>query len=294
MNAFTIKDIENLTGIKAHTIRIWEQRYHFLKPERTGTNIRYYNNEELKKILNISLLNKFGYKISHIDKMTDEEINNKILQLSQLQALQERIIHDLIQSMIGLDLDNFEDILDKHIEAKGIEKTIHQIIFPFMERIGVLWLAGHINPAQEHLVSNIVRQKILVGTESLMPILHQQKTALLFLPEGEFHELGLLYMQYFLKNQGYKVIYLGANIPVSDIEYVVRMKLPDLLYTHITTASNGFSFDRFITQAVKKFHEIPIIISGRLASTYEKRLPEKITFKKSLSEVTDYILQSLG
>ncbi|WP_336515203.1 MerR family transcriptional regulator [Pollutibacter soli] len=293
MNAFTIKDLENLTGIKAHTIRIWEQRYHFLKPERTDTNIRYYNNEELKKILNISLLNKFGYKISHIDKMDDEEINNKILQLSQLQALQERIIHDLIQSMISLDLDLFEETLNKHIEVKGIEKTIHQIIFPFMERIGVLWLAGHINPAQEHLVSNIVRQKILVGTESLSPVIHQPKTALLFLPEGEFHELGLLYMQYFLKNRGFRVIYLGANIPAVDIEYVVKMKTPDFLYTHITAASNGFSFDRFITQAVKKFGEIPMIISGRLASTYEKRLPDKITFKKSLSEVTDHISQLL-
>lgn len=294
MNAFTIKDLENLTGIKAHTIRIWEQRYHFLKPERTGTNIRYYNNDELKKILNISLLNKFGYKISHIDKMTEEEINNKILQLSQLQALQERVIHDLIQSMIALDLDNFEEIVDNHIAAKGIEKTIHQILFPFMERIGVLWLAGHINPAQEHLVSNIVRQKILVGIESVMPVLHRQKTALLFLPEGEFHELGLLYMQYFLKNQGYKVIYLGANIPVSDIEYVIKVKLPDLLYTHITTAANGFNLDKFIAQAVKKFGEIPIIVSGRLASTYEKRLPEKITFKRSLSEVAAYISQSLN
>lgn len=289
MNAFTIKDLENLTGIKAHTIRIWEQRYHFLKPERTGTNIRYYNNDELKKILNISLLNKFGYKISQIDRMTEDEINNKILQLSQFQALQERIIHDLIESMIGLDLDKFEETLDNHIEVKGIEKTIHQIIFPFMERIGVLWLAGHINPAQEHLVSNIVRQKILMGTENLMPVSHQRETALLFLPEGEFHELGLLYMQYFLKNRGYKVIYLGANISVNDIGYVIKMKMPDFLYTHITTASNGFNFDRFITQIVKKFGETPMIISGRLASTYEKRLPEKVTFKKSLSEVTDYI-----
>ncbi len=289
MNAFTIKDLENLTGIKAHTIRIWEQRYHFLKPGRTQTNIRYYTNDELKKILNISLLNKFGYKISHIDRMSEEEINNKILQLSNLQALQERVIHELIQAMIEMDLERFEDALDNHIGSRGIEKTIQQIIFPFMERIGVLWMAGHINPAQEHLVSNIVRQKILVGTDSLVPVLDQNKSGLLFLPEGEYHELALLYMQFLFKNRGIRVIYLGANIPLEDIAFVVKMKAPDFMYSHITSTANGFGFERFISQASKKFDQTPMIISGRLAMTYEKRLPEKIIFRKSLPEVIEYV-----
>ena len=152
MNAFTIKDLENLTGIKAHTIRIWEQRYGFLKPQRTDTNIRYYNNEELKKILNISLLNKYGFKISHIDRMNDDEVKAKILSIANVQAQQERVVNTLIQAMVDMSLEDFEGTLDESIRAKGIEKTIHQVIFPFMERIGVLWITGHINPAQEHLV----------------------------------------------------------------------------------------------------------------------------------------------
>ena len=288
MNAFTIKDLENLTGIKAHTIRIWEQRYTFLRPQRTDTNIRYYNNDELKKILNISLLNKYGFKISHIDKMSEEDIRNKILSINDVQAQQERIVNGLIQNMVDMDLEGFEAILEEHIRAKGIEKTIHQIIFPFMERIGVLWITGHINPAQEHLVSNIIRQKLIVGTEAVSPMFTLKKTGLLFLPEGEYHELGLLFIQYLLKSRGLYVYYLGANVPLDDVEYVVKHKQPDFIYT-LTSVSSVFNFDKFIQQSLKRFAQTPLIISGRLAATYEHKIPSEIHFKRSLQEVTSFI-----
>lgn len=289
MNAFTIKDLENLTGIKAHTIRIWEQRYSFLKPQRTDTNIRYYNNEELKKILNIALLNKYGYKISHIDRMSETEINDKIMTLNNAMAQQERVINDLIQQMVDLNIEAFEANLTEYIRLRGIEKTINHIIFPFMERIGVLWITGHINPAQEHLVSNLIRQKLIVGTETVMSHLKVDQTGLLFLPEGEFHELGLLFIQYLLKSRGISVLYLGANVPIEDVEYIIKAKSPDFLYTHLTSVSHGFSFDRFINQASKKFENIPFIISGRLAIAYEKKIPAKMNFKRSLQEVTEFI-----
>ena len=168
MHSFTIKDLENLSGIKAHTIRIWEQRYSFLKPSRTDTNIRFYSNDELKTILNVALLNKYGFKISHIDKMNEGEIKDKILSLNQIEAQQERIINSLIQYMIDLDMENFEKLLNGFITSRGIEKTITQIIFPYLEKIGILWLTNHINPAQEHLVSNIIRQKLIVGYQVLL------------------------------------------------------------------------------------------------------------------------------
>jgi DNA-binding transcriptional MerR regulator len=289
MNAFTIKDLENLTGIKAHTIRIWEQRYNFLKPQRTDTNIRFYSNDELKKILNISLLNKYGFKISHIDRMSETDINGKILSINNVQAQQERIINSMIQAMIDMDLESFEDHIEGYIKAKGIEKTINQIIFPFMERIGVLWITGHVNPAQEHLVSNIIRQKLIVGTEAVAPIFKLKKTGVLFLPEGEYHELGLLFVQYLLKSRGISVLYLGANVPLEDVEYILKYKTPDFIYTHLTSVSSVFNFDRFINQSLKRFASVPLIISGRLAATYEKKIPEQIHFKRSLQEVTEYI-----
>lgn len=289
MDSFTIKDLENLSGIKAHTIRIWEQRYQFLKPSRTGTNIRYYSNDELKKVLNISLLNKYGFKISHIDKMSEVEVMDKILSLTQLEAQFERIVHELIQCMVDLDVDKLEDLLDNYIQARGIERTITQIIFPFMEKIGILWVTNHINPAQEHLVSNIIRQKLIVGIESVSTTLKIDKTILLFLPEGEYHELGMLFMYYILKSRGVSTIYLGANVPMHDVEYVVNLKKPNYLYSHLTSIGHNFNFDKFLLSITKKFAGTPIIISGLLTNSYEKKIPQHINFKKSFSEVMEFV-----
>jgi DNA-binding transcriptional MerR regulator len=289
MHSFTIKDLENLSGIKAHTIRIWEQRYTFLKPERTDTNIRYYSNDELKKILNVALLNKYGYKISHIDKMGDGEMKEKILSLNQMEAQQERIVNDLIQCMVDIDIERLEIILDKYIGARGIEKTITHIIFPFMEKIGILWLTNHINPAQEHLVTNVIRQKLIVGIDGIVTSLKVNKTVLLFLPEGEYHEMGLLFMLYLLKSRGVTTIYLGSSVPLKDVEYVVKLKKPDYLYSHLTTVGQNFNFDKFLSNVTQKFSGTPIIISGQLTNTYQKKIHPPLNFKKSFAEVMEFV-----
>jgi len=289
MHSFTIKDLENLSGIKAHTIRIWEQRYSFLKPNRTGTNIRVYSNDELKTLLNVALLNKFGFKISHIDKMNDGEINEKILSLNQQEALQDRIINMLIKSMIDLNIENFEEVLDDFIATKGIEKTISQIIFPFMEKIGILWLTNHINPGQEHLVTHIIRQKLIVGIDNAKSSVKIDKSVLLFLPESEYHELSLLFMNYMLKSRGVNTIYLGCSIPLKDVEYLVKLKKPDYIYTHLTTAGPRFNFDRFIETLGTNFPDTPVIISGQLTNTYEKKILPPIKFKKSYAEVMEFL-----
>ena len=289
MNAFTIKDLENLSGIKAHTIRIWEQRYNFLKPQRTETNIRLYSNEELRTLLNIALLNKYGFKISHIDRMNPAEINDKISSLAHIQAQQERIVNELIGHMVYLNLEQFEAVLDNYIMTKGIEKSITQIIFPFLERIGILWLTNHINPAQEHLVTNIIRQKLIVGIESTHSHLLLNKTALLFLPEGEHHELGLLFMYYLMKSRGIKIYYLGANVPLKDVAYVVKVKQPDIMYTHLTSVTHHFNLEKMLHHIHTEMPQIPVFISGQLVLQYKKKVPENIFFKKSLTEVMEYI-----
>lgn len=289
MNSFTIKDLSNLSGIKAHTLRIWEQRYSFLKPNRTFTNIRYYSNEELKTILNIALLNKYGFKISHIDKMTGVQINEKILSLNQSDAQQERFVNGLIQRMIDLEIESFEEMLSQNIAAKGIERTITQAIFPFMEKIGILWLTNHINPAQEHLVTNIIRQKLICGIENASSALQSEKKIMLFLPEGEYHELGLLFMYYLLKSRGVYVTYLGANVPLKDVEYLVNYKKPDYLYCHLTTVGQNFNFEKFLLNVTQKFKGIPVVISGLLTNTYEKKILPPIIFKRSFPEVMDFV-----
>ncbi len=288
INMFSIKDIENLSGIKAHTIRIWEQRYSFLKPQRTNTNIRYYTNTELKIILNISLLNKYGYKISHINRMQPSAIEEKVLSLTQSAASQERLINELIQNMIDLYIDGFEKTIDNYIHSKGIEKTILHIIFPFLERIGVLWTTNHINPGQEHLVSNIIRQKIIIGIENAKSYVRVDKKILLFLPENEYHELSLLFVHYLLKSHGTKVIYAGAGVPLKDLEFLCMKINPDFIYTHLTSVTNNFNIEKLFAFKHRSI-KAPLIISGRIASTYKKSLPEAIVLKKSFGEIIEFI-----
>ena len=290
MNSFTIKDIENLTGVKAHTIRIWEQRYNFLKPSRTDTNIRYYSNEELKTILNISLLNKAGFKISHINKMNPDEIFNNIVRLSGPKEQNERIINQQIGYMIDFETEAFEKSLDNQLIKSGTDEVIEHIIFPFLERVGILWTTNHVNPAQEHLVTNIIRQKLLVGIENTHVTFQNEEKALLFLPEGEHHEIGLLYVYYLLKKSGIRVMYLGADVPLSDIEQVVKFKSPTFLYTHLTSLASNFNMERFLQKINKHASNIPCYISGYVTMNYKKEIPENIHLKKSLEEVKQFIL----
>lgn len=289
MNGFTIKDLENLSGIKAHTIRIWEQRYNFLKPQRTETNIRYYSSEELKSLLNIALLNKYGYKISHIDKMRPEEIRERIVTIGNAQAQQERVVNELLQHMVDIEIEAFEELLDSYISARGIDKTITQIIFPFLEKIGILWMTNHINPAQEHLVTNVIRQKLIVGVDGAFSHISVKKNLLLFLPEGEHHEIGLLYTYYMLKSHGVNVIYLGANVPLRDVEYVANLKKPDYVYTHLTSVAHNFNFEKFLNNYSVKCGAFPLVVSGLLTQQYKKKAPDRIEFKRSLAEVVEFV-----
>jgi DNA-binding transcriptional MerR regulator len=289
MNEFTIKDLENLSGIKAHTIRIWEQRYSFLKPRRSDTNIRYYDSEELRTLLNFALLNKSGFKISAIAKMNAATIHEKILSLSSSEAQQQRLINELLNSMIHLDSMSFEKVLDQYIAMHGVQKTITDLIFPFLHRVGILWMTNHVRVAQEHLVSNIVRQKLIRGIEEIAVNGTNGKTVVLFLPDGEYHELGLLYVHYLLKLKGVNIIYLGADVPVSELEYVCELKRPRYLYTHLTSLPTRFNFEKYLSHFHQRITSTPLMISGNVTRSYMKKVPDGINFLKSLEEVIDQL-----
>jgi len=259
---FSIKDLENLSGVKAHTIRVWEQRYGFLKPRRSDTNIRYYTNDELKKMLNAALLTRYGFKISQISKMSDAELQEKVLELHQHEALQDRLVNELITRMIEMDVEGMEEILDHYILNKGIQKTMQAIIFPFLERIGILWSTDRIHPVHEHLVSCLIRQKIIAGIESLVHRPISQQAALLFLPEDEYHELGLLYLYYLLKQRGLQIYYLGGSVPLNNIEYIVKQKNIPLLFTHLTAIPPGFNLSFYVHQLSIHLRNSEIYISG--------------------------------
>ena len=200
MIKYSIKDLEKLTGIKAHTIRMWEKRYKFLMPERTLTNIRFYSDQDLRSFLNISILNRNGYKISRIVKMKSTEINKKILEITENVHDFDNQVESLIVAMSELDEMKFDKILTTSIIKLGLENTVTQIIYPFFEKIGVLWQIGTINPGQEHFVSNLIRQKLIIAIDGQYDTLAADaKLFLLFLPDGEYHEIGLLYSHYLIK-----------------------------------------------------------------------------------------------
>ena len=289
MSSYTIKDLEQISGIKAHTIRIWEQRYGFLQPQRTETNIRSYSADELKVILNVSLLNKYGYKISHINKMSSAEIEDKIFGLNHLDAEKERVVNALIKDMVSLDMLSFERQLDNYIAQKGVEKTITEIIFCFLERVGVLWITNHINPAQEHLASNIVRQKIILGIEKLPKMYNNAKLIVLFMPEGEYHEIGLLFVHFLLKSKGYNVDYLGTNVPIVDLKYLTEYKKVDYLYAHITAPTKGFKMNKFMEQLGQINKDIPMILTGQMMQEYKGSVPGNIRVLQSLSETMGFL-----
>lgn len=287
--SFTIKELEALSGIKAHTIRIWEQRYHFLKPSRTQTNIRRYSNDELKTLLSVALLNKYGYKISRIDAMSHEERVQAVLSLSQQEASNERLVNRMIGYMIDMKNIEFEKLLNDYIREHGIEKAITEIIFYFLEKVGILWHTNHIVPVQEHIVSNIVRQKILSAIDDL-PLVHKQEPVfLLFLPEDEYHEMGLLFVYYLLRKRKLPVIYLGSNVPVKDVQFLFEHKVPDYLYLHLTSFPRRHDLPKYLSGLSQKFSKTKILLSGSAIQDYKKPLASNITRFQSLLEVTSFI-----
>lgn len=286
--SFTIKELESLSGIKAHTIRIWEQRYHFLRPSRTTTNIRRYNNEELKTLLTVALLNKYGYKISRIDEMLPNQRTEAVLKLPQPDAKEAYAINELIGCMVDLKSSEFEELLSKQIQEHGIEKTITGTIFLFLERVGILWQTNRLRPVQEHIVSAIIRQKIIYAIDCLPLAAPAVPLFVLCLPEAEHHELGLLYVYYLLRKKGLATIYLGANVPVKDIQYILQVRKPDYLYLHLTSFPGHQKLQRLIDQ-IQEVKQGTILISGSVAQLLKRGIYSNVQLLQSLENVQSYI-----
>jgi len=262
MGQYSIKDLEKISGIKAHTIRIWEKRFDIIKPNRTTTNFRYYNDEQLKKLLNISSLINQGYKISNIARLADCEICREVEQVIAKEKAHDIQVEKLVFSMIAMDEEKFEQQLTDFITQLGFEEAMLHIVYPFYDKIGVLWQTGNITPAQEHFVSNLIRQKLITAIDGLCKnTVPGHKSFLLFLPEGELHEIGLLFSNYLLRKYGHKVIYLGQSLPLDDLAHVVRNRKPDFLITYITSPIEGG-----IKEYLRAMREVcphhPVYVSG--------------------------------
>lgn len=277
MAAYTIRELENLSGIKAHTIRIWEKRYGLIAPERTSTNIRTYCDTELKKLLNVSILNRNGIKISRIAQLSHEEIVQKINQFTLDVTDTESQLESLTLAMIDLDEFRFEKVLARAIIQFGFEETVTRVLYPFFVRVGVMWQTGSVNPAQEHFISNLVRQKFFVAIDGLVIAEKPEaKRFVFFLPEGELHEMGLLFFCYMAKKRGHHTIYLGQSVPLPDVMEVVRIRQIDYLVTAFITSFNGKDLDRYARALSEKFREKIIYLSGSQSTGLSNELPPNI------------------
>lgn len=293
MIKYSINDLERLTGIKAHTLRIWEKRYDIVQPERTCTNIRFYTDCHLKHLLNVSILNKHGYKISEIARLSEKEIAERVMNISMNPSDFETQIESLVVAMIELDEIKFEKILGSAILNLGFEETLSEIIFPFFNKIGVLWQTGSIVPAQEHFISNLIRQKLIVGIDGIpFSTPPHQKTFILYLHEQELHEIGLLTFYYLLKKRKHKVIYLGQSVPFEDLVTISAIHKPYAMLTSFTSGINQEDLQAYLMKLAAHFPEVRLFVSG-LQITDPAIIPDGffhishiVDFQKALDEIS--------
>jgi len=281
MGQYSIKDVETLSGLKAHTLRIWEQRYGFLKPERTDTNIRYYTDEQLKLIIKVATLNRRGMKISKIATLDKDELSSIILKIHEEAFLSNDLLEALILAMLDFDEKRFEKTLSNAIVKLGFEKTFVELIFPFLVRTGVLWLTGSVRVVQEHFISNLIRRKICVATDSVFGEKNENpKKFILFLPEGETHEMLLLFTEYLLRKHNHEVVYLGSSLPFNELEYIKSAFNPDFLVTYQTVSVGQIAFEEYLEKLCATFPDCKVIVGGsQLAS-------DKISIPSNCKPVT--------
>ena len=290
MIQYSIKDLEKLSGIKAHTIRMWEIRYEVVRPHRTSTNIRFYTDRDLRKIMNIAALNRMGLKISKIAKLSNEELNEKIIDIFQKESKGETKVDQLILAMTDLDDKKFQNILSNVTMNRGFENAIIELLFPFLDRLGLLWQTGNINTAHEKFVLNILRQKLLVAIDGIYNQHDtESKLVMMFLPKGEYHEIELLFYRYILSKSGHKVIYLGQSIPFDDLEVVSGFKCPDTLFTCINKAYSNSEFKAFLNKISLQFPKQTIYVAGMQISNFNGNLPINVKKVTSIQELKETI-----
>lgn len=290
---YSISDLEKLSGIQSHTIRIWEQRYKALVPHRSIGNTRYYDDEHVKRLLNIVSLHQTGLKISQICQLPDSDMKQLIQQdiedISHLNMEFEIIIVQLIKHGLAYDETAFNELLNRCIKPYGVKTCYQEIIYPLLVRVGLMWQGSMLCPAQEHFISNLVRQKIFAEINVLPPFKKDSSTWLLFLPEDEGHDIGLLFANYTLRNAGKKVIYLGSHVPLPSLEDAMQANQIDYLLLFMTHTRLVNDVQNYIDHLAKTFSTIKIYIAGSNKLIDELNLPLQVNWLKSLNDLEQLI-----
>jgi len=289
MVVYSIKDMENLSGVKAHTIRIWEKRYGIIQPKRTETNIRYYTDEDLRQLLNVCLLYKNGLKISKIAQLSNEDIKEKINAISGVTLSFEDQLDALMLFILDLDAYNFGKVLSQHIDQIGLERTMDEVIYPLMDKISLAWLSGSFQGAHESFVTQIIKSKIQKEIEQLDEQTDFNPKYLIYLTEGEKQELSLLYMHYLLKKNKCKVINLGNDITLIDVIASIQTLQPKFVFSIFNEEINKNSFENYVNQICKNLKYGKFILTGYQPTVQNISWPENTLILKTLKETIDFI-----
>lgn len=287
MAEYSIKDLEKLSGIKAHTIRIWEKRYGIVQPARTDTNRRIYSDHELRKLINIAFLNRNGFKISRIASMSLKEIEENVSFLTHDNSRADNRIDALIIAMLKLDELNFNKLLTNYILNHGFENSFIQVVFPFLRRVGTLWMTGAVTPGQEHFVSSLIQRKLLFNIETYAQRPKEGgKKILFFLPENELHDISLLFYSYIAKKNGHDVLYLGSMTPLDSVRSSLKTWPADIIVTGTSTEISGERKAGFINKFSELFSDQLLIIMGTLKDGIKDKQIHNI---RTAADINDYI-----
>ncbi|MCB0687313.1 MAG: MerR family transcriptional regulator [Saprospiraceae bacterium] len=289
MAVYSIRDLETLSGVKAHTIRMWEKRYGLLTPQRTDTNIRYYLDKDVKMLLNAALLNRHGYKISRIACMTQRQMHDAVLEITEKKVDRELHSDTLTLSMLDLDEEKFDAIIRQRIRDYGFKVTMMEVIFPFLNRLNVLWMTGSIMPVQENYIAGLIRQKIYVAIDSLPHPTQPRGTFVLYLPEDEEHELSSLFIQFLLRDNNFRVINLGRNVSLDDLIQATDIHRPEYIFTLINEGHFKESVKEYIERLSLHCRNSIILLSGiQISQQQIKSRMNWVTFD-GLDDILDYI-----
>lgn len=290
-SVFSIKDLENLSGIKAHTIRIWEKRYQVLEPMRTDTNIRLYDLVSLQKLLNITFLHDYGYKISKIATHSDQDIQVLVKQIISSKNAKNHAINAFKMAMMNFDQELFFNTYSWLADQKPFKEIFHHVFIPLLEEIGLLWQTDTISPAHEHFISYLVRQKIILNSEKLQVLkpTRLDKVFILSLPLNEIHELGLMYLHYEILLNGYKSIYLGESMPIENLKELKKHFSSITYVSYLTVKPSRDEVNSYVQEMVEELHDdsTELWFLGRQATFIDsKETLEKIVVFNSISELT--------
>ena len=288
MAVYSIKDLEQLTGVKAHTIRIWEKRYNIVTPNRTKTNIRYYQDDDLKMLLNVALLNKNGIKISKIAGMTKEVMSEHIAELTETQVEDQSYVDALTLSLIELDSFKFQSILNSNIKHLGFERTMTEVIYPFLEKLSLLWISGSINQIHEKFLNYQVRQKI-TGAIDQLPLRRNSHRPrfLLFQPHFAHQELSLLFSQFILQSRGFRVVNLGIDLDIEDVFEAIRICNPDYLFL-LNVDDEGNSLAGFVQRIVARTDK-KCVVSGSAMTLNGLSQNDQIIALRDMEETLEFL-----